>query len=167
MQSYQVQDVKDFMKKLLLTDTFDTFLLSEASVTTYAAFHLDGSMHSDYFSSDEAEALTVEQCGYVLWKRVRPIFFELMKGKNTPLSFQIVFRLAPHNVESLIRQSGISHRPEDIDGLFLNLRYDGSNLTCISGSSLRVFTMDRSLDHAWDTMLEKFFHKKEIIVSTH
>ena len=167
LQSYQIQDLKDFMKKLLLTDTFDTFLLSEASVTTYAAFHLDGTMHPDYFSTDEAEALTTEQCGYVLWKRVRPLFFELMKGKNTPLSFQFVFRLAPHNVESLIRQSGLSHRPEDVDGLFLTLRYDGTHLSCISGSSLRIFTMDHSLDHAWDAMLEKFFHKKEIIVSTH
>ena len=95
LQSYQIQDLKDFMKKLLLTETFDAFLLSEASVTTYAAFHLDGSIHPDYFSTDEAETLTTEQCGYVLWKRVRPLFFELMKGKNTPLSFQIVFRLAP------------------------------------------------------------------------
>lgn len=82
LQSYQIQDLKDFMKKLLLTDTFDTFLLSEASVTTYAAFHLDGTMHPDYFSTDEAESLTTEQCGYVLWKRVRPLFFELMKGKK-------------------------------------------------------------------------------------
>ena len=80
MQSYQIQDLKDFMKKLLLTETFDAFLLSEASVTTYAAFHLDGSIHPDYFSTDEAETLTTEQCGYVLWKRVRPLFFELMKG---------------------------------------------------------------------------------------
>ena len=58
MQSYQIQDLKDFMKKLLLTETFDAFLLSEASVTTYAAFHLDGSIHPDYFSTDEAKTLT-------------------------------------------------------------------------------------------------------------
>ena len=90
-----------------------------------------------------------------------------MKGKNTPLSFQIVFRLAPYNVESLLRQSGLSYRPEDVDGLFLTLRYDGTQLSCISGSSLRIFTLDHSLDHAWDAMLEKFFHKKEIVVSTH
>ena len=166
LQSYQIQDLKDFMKKLLLTETFDAFLLSEASVTTYAAFHLDGSIHPDYFSTDEAETLTTEQCVYVLWKRVRPLFFELMKGKNTPLSFQIVFRLAQYNVESLLRQSGLSYRPEDVEGLFLTLRYDGTQLSCISGSSLRIFTLDHSLDHAWDAMLEKFFHKKEIVVST-
>ena len=74
LQSYQIQDLKDFMKKLLLTETFDAFLLSEASVTTYAAFHLDESIHPDYFSTDEAETLTTEQCGYVLWKCLPTLF---------------------------------------------------------------------------------------------
>ena len=164
MQSFQIQDLKDFMKKLLILDTFDTFLVSEATVTTFATFHVEGSFHTDYFSDAELETLPAEQSGYVLWKRVRPFFWELIKGKNTPLSFQIVFRLAPHNVEALIRQSGLSIQPSDVDGLFLNVRYDGSTLTCISGTSLRIFTLDKSLEHAWDEMLGRFFKKKEIPV---
>lgn len=162
MQSYQIQDVRDFMKKLLLADTFDTFLLVEASVTTYAAFHIDGHFHGDYFGTDETAALPAEQSGFTLWKRLRPFFFELMKGKNTPLQFRIIFRLAPHNVDALLRQSGVSLRADDVDGLFLNLHYDGTHLNCISGTSLRTFTLDKSLEHAWDSMLERFFRQKEI-----
>lgn len=162
MRSYQIQDIRDFMKKLLVSDVFDTFLLSEASITTYATFHIDGIFHPEYLGSLEADLLTVEQCGYTLWRRVRPFFFDLTKGKNTPLHFRIVFRLAPHNVEKLAAQSGTSLRAEDIDGLFLNLHYDGSNLTCVSGTSLHIFSMDRTLEHAWDDMLEKFFCQKEI-----
>lgn len=162
MRSYQIQDIRDFMKKLLIAETFDTFLLSEASITTYATFRIDGTFHPEYLSSDAAEQLTTEQCGYTLWKRIRPFFFELTKGKNTPLNFHIVFRLAPHNVEQLLRQSGISFRPEDVDGLFLNIHYDGTHLNCVSGTSLRVFSLDKSLEHAWDSMLEKFFKQKEI-----
>lgn len=162
MQSFQIQDLKDFMKKLLILDTFDTFLLSEATVTTFATFHVEGSFHADYFSDAELEALPAELSGYVLWKRVRPFFWEFIRGKNTPLSFQITFRLAPHNVEALIRQFGLSIQPSDVDGLFLNVRYDGSSLICISGSSLRIFTMDKSLEHAWDETLGRFFRKKEI-----
>ena len=164
LQSFQIQDLKDFMKKLLILDTFDTFLVSEVTVTTFATFHVDGSFHADYFSDAETETLPAEQSGYALWKRVRPFFWELIKGKNTPLSFQIVFRLAPHNVESLIRQSGLSIQPSDVDGLFLNMRYDGSSLNCISGASLRIFTLDKSLEHAWDEMLGRFFKKKAIPV---
>ncbi len=162
MQSYQIQDLKDFTRKLLLMDTFDTFLLSEASITTYAAFHIDGKFYPEYLGTEEAEALTAEKSGYTLWRRVRPFFFELTKGKNTPLSFQIVFRLAPHNIDALVRQAGLSVNPEDVDGLFLNIRFDGSKLTCISGTSLKVFTLDKSLEHAWDEMLARFFRQKEI-----
>lgn len=162
MRSYQIQDIRDFMKKLLIAETFDTFLLSEASITTYAAFHIDGTFHPEYLGSDAAEALTTEQCGYTLWKRIRPFFFELTKGKNTPLNFHLVFRLAPHNVEHLLRQSGVSFHSEDVDGLFLNIHYDGTHLNCVSGTSLRIFSLDKSLEHAWDSMLEKFFKQKEI-----
>ena len=162
LRSYQIQDTRSFMKKLLIGDTFDTFLLSEAAITTFAAFHIDGAFHPEFFSTEEAEQLGVEQCGYALWKRVRPFFLELNKGKNTPLSFHLVFRLAPHNVEQLIRQSGIALRPEDVDGLFLNIRYDGTSVTCISGTSLKIFSLDKSLEHAGDSMLEKFFRQKEI-----
>ncbi len=150
------------MKKLLVGEVFDTFLLSEASITTYASFHIDGTFHPEYLGSAEAELLTTEKCGYTLWKRVRPLFFELTRGKNTPLSLRIVFRLAPHNVESLIAQSGVSLRAEDVAGLFLNLRFDGSSLTCTSGVSLRIFSPDRSLEHAWDEMLARFFRREEI-----
>ena len=167
MRSYQIQDIRDFMKKLLIADTFDTFLLSEASITTFSTFRIDGTFHPEYLS-EESEVSPAEQSGLTLWKRIRPFFFELTKGKHTPLNFQIVFRLAPHNVEKLITQSGLSFAPSDIGGLFLNIRYDGSSLTCVSGTSIRIFTLDKSLDFAWDSMLEKFFKQKEIpFVSTH
>lgn len=162
MRSYQIQDVRDFMKKLLLADTFDTFLLSEATITTFSRFQIDGTFHPDYLSSDEAAQLSAEQSGYALWRRVRPFFFEITKGKNTPLNFHIIFRLAKHNVAKLLEQSGVSFSPDDVDGLFLNIRFDGKELVCVSGTSIRIFSLDKSLEHAWDGMLEKFFKQKEI-----
>lgn len=162
MRSYQIQDIRDFTKKLLLQETFDTFLLSEATITTFAAFHIDGSFHADYLHDPETETAAAERSGYTLWKRVRPFFFDLTKGKNTPLSFRVVFRLAPHNVEALLAQSGVAMQPEDVDGLFLNIHFDGSSLTCVSGTSLRTFSLDKSLERAWDDTLEKFFRRKQI-----
>lgn len=162
MRSYQIQDNLDFMKKLLMADTFDTFLLSEAAITTYATFRIQGDFHPEYLSSAESQELGAEKSGYTLWRRVRPFFFELTRGKNVPLNFHIVFRLAPHNVEKLLQQSGISLQVSDVDGLFLNIRFDGKALTCVSGTSLHIFSLDKSLEHAWDLMLEKFFRQKEI-----
>ena len=52
--------------------------------------------------------------------------------------------------------------PQDIDGLFLNLNYEKDSLTCTSGTSVKFFTLDKSLDHAWEENLEKFFRQKQI-----
>ena len=162
LRAYQIQDIRDFMKKLLVGDVFDAFLLSEASITTYATFRIDGQFHPEYLSAQEAELLTAERCGYTLWRRVRPFFFDLTKGKNTPLRFHIVLRLSPANTEKLLTQSGVAVRADEVGGLFLNIRYDDRRLTCTSGVSLRTFLPDKSLEFAWDSMLEKFFRQKEI-----
>ncbi|MCC8067550.1 MAG: DUF5721 family protein [Clostridiales bacterium] len=162
MRSFQIQDNLGFMKKLLTDDTFDTFLLSEASITTFATFQIDGSFHPDYLNTEEAALLTAEKSGYTLWRRIRPFFYDLTKGKHTPLKFRIIFRLAPHNVEKLLLQSGVSFSADQVDGLFLNISFDGKSITCVSGLAMNVFTLDKTLEHAWDGMLSRFFHQKQI-----
>ena len=45
MIALQIVDLKDFMSKLLIGSTFDSFWLCEASVTTFATFTIDGTLH--------------------------------------------------------------------------------------------------------------------------
>ena len=42
MIALQIQDIKDFMSRLLLSSAFDAFLVVEGSVTTFSAFQIDG-----------------------------------------------------------------------------------------------------------------------------
>ena len=161
LQSLQIPDVKDFMAKLLAAEHFDAFLLSEASITTFTTFYIDGSFHADYFGNLEAES-EHPSAAFPCWKMLRPFFFDLVKGKNTPLNFKIIFRLADYNVEKLLSQSGIALHVQDISGLFLNVHYNGKEVFCTTGTSLRIFTLDKSLDHAWDSMVQKFFRQKQI-----
>ena len=93
---------------------------------------------------------------------MRPFCLELIKGKKTPLNFKIVFQLSASNTEKLLRQSGTSLNPSDVSGLYLNLHYNGQSLNCVTGTSLNLFTMDKSIEHAWDEMVRKFFRAKEI-----
>lgn len=76
----------------------------------------------------------------------------------------IVFQLSRQNVEKLLVGSGLSQTPADVFGLYLNLQYDGSHVTCTTGTSLRTFTMDKSLDRVWDEMVTKFFKQQQIPV---
>ena len=42
MQAFQILDIKGFMEKLLIDSAFDHFLLSQAAVTTFCTFTIDG-----------------------------------------------------------------------------------------------------------------------------
>ena len=53
-------------------------------------------------------------------------------------------------------------RPENVQGLYLNFHFDGTALTCVTGTSFRTFTMDKSLEHIWDEMAQKFFRQHQI-----
>ena len=133
MIAFSLTNIKDFMSHLLLNETFDHFSFIEGEITTFNTFH-----------------------------NVRNFCFFLIKGKRTPLAFQFVFSLAPKNIETLLLQNDLSVQADAVQGLYLNIRYNGETLTCITGTSFKTFTMDKTLEHAWDEMTENFFKKKGI-----
>lgn len=160
MQSLQIPDVKDFMGKLLGSDQFDAFLVSEASLTTFTTFQIDGTFHSDYFGAEDAGEEAAPKV--LTWKQLRPHMFELVKGRYTPLNLKVVFRLADYNVEKLLAQSGVPLNVRDVAGLFLNIHFASGQITCVTGSSLRIFTLDKSLDQAWDDMVRRYLRQCQI-----
>lgn len=162
MISLQIIDVKDFMSKLLISDTFNKFLLSEATITTGNTFTIDGHVNKDFYTPEELEDNNLADHTISTWEMLKPFCFELIKGKKTPLSFKLVFLLSPTNVTKLLEQSGISLTPIDINGLFLNIKYINNTLHCITGTSIKLFTLDKSLETEWDNMIQKFFKANEI-----
>lgn len=160
MIALQIADIKTFMKKLLLSESFDRFLLLEGSITTFNTFRIDGTLHPAYYTAEEQEQL--QQRSLSFWSELRPFCLELIKGKKTPLAFRFTFQLAAPNVQRLLLQTGISIPADQIRGLLLNLHYDGHSLSCTTGTSLTIFTLDKKLDHAWDDMIQKYFHQQEI-----
>lgn len=161
MTVIEITEIKSFMNKLFLEEAFDSFHVSEARFVTFSTFYIDGALKKDYYSKEELEVAQMENQRFSSWRQIRPFCLNLIRGKHTPLEFKIVFRLSPANVEKLISMSHLPLQPSDIDGLFLNLHYQAGALTCTTGTSLRIFTMDKSVDSVWDDMVKKFF------VSTH
>ena len=104
----------------------------------------------------------IPERNYSLWKELREYCFSLIRGKRTPLRFKFVFGLSEPNIEKLLRQQGLSFTPQDVQGLYLNISYDGHSLRCVTGTSMNLFTLDKSLEEAWDKMVQKFFVQKEI-----
>ncbi len=163
MTALQIQDIKNFMGKLLLSATFDNFLLVEGTITTYNTFHINGRLHKDFFTEEELSQKGMTARDFSLWKEVKPFCLELIKGKKTPRSFQFTFQLSKENTEKLLASSGIvSFSPENISGLLLNIRYENNCLSCITATNLNLFTLDKTLEHAWDDMIKRFLKQQEI-----
>lgn len=144
------------MAELLLRETFDSFLFIEGSVTTFNKFTIDGYIHKDFYDKYTTQEV------YSVWKSLREFVFSIIKGKRTPLDFHFVFSLSEDMIRMLIEDHQLDFQPESVQGLYLNFRYDGSTLTCVTGTSLKVFTLDKSLDHAFDKWVEQFFTEHEI-----
>lgn len=157
MIALELPEVKECMSKLLLSETFDPFYFIEGEVVTFSTFHLDGYLKKDFFEEGDAP-----EREYALWKDVRELFFSMIKGKRTPLSFKFVLGLSDSNIEKLLLQQELAFKPQDVRGLYINLKYDNGKLQCITGTAMNLFTLDKSLEQAWDMMVQKFFTQKEI-----
>ena len=157
MIALSLTEVKECMSKLLLSEVFDPFMFVEGEIVTYATFTIDGYLKKDFFNENEAP-----EREYALWKDVREYCLSIVKGKRTPLSFKFILGLSTSNIEKLIQQQQLDFEIEDVRGLYINLKFDGQKLQCITGTAMNIFTMDKSLEQAWDIMVQKFFVQKEI-----
>ena len=157
MIALALTDVKECMGKLLLSETFDPFYFIEGEIVTFNTFTMDGYLKKDFYNEEN-----VPEREYALWKDIREFCFSIIKGKRTPLSFKFILGLSDSNIEKLLLQQELDFKPQDVRGLYINLKYDGQNLQCITGTAMNLFTMDKSLEQAWDKMVQKFFTQKEI-----
>ncbi len=163
MKAFTILEIKYFMSQLLLKDTFDHFRLLEMTLTTNVTYTIDGQLHPDFYDAGEAELLKARDESHIFWKEVRPFCLSLIKGKHTPLYFKIVFQLGKEETRQFLTKNNLSLRADDIFGLYLNCQFDGNHLTCVTGTSLRYFTLDKTVDYAWDDKITRFFQTHNII----
>lgn len=147
---------KNCMQHLLLKPTFDSFSLIEGEITTYNTFRIDGYIHKNFYEDAPLK-------DYSSWGDLREFCFHIIRGKRTPLNFRFILSLPKEEFEAFLTDQEIpSLSHTDIQGLYLNLKYDGTNLQCITGTSLNIFTMDKTLENIWDNYARKFFLNQEI-----
>ena len=56
MKAFQLTEKKEFMNLLLRSETFDNFLLSEASIHAAVSYEIDGRLNESFFSSEELDS---------------------------------------------------------------------------------------------------------------
>lgn len=152
MVGLKIEDVKEFTSKLFVKESFDSFLVKEIQIITYNSFSIDGHIRKGYFTDEELEEFGKE--GFTAWKLLRPVCFGLIKGRRLPESFRIVLQLSRSQVERFAAGQGVDS--EQIQGMYLNIRYEDGALYCITGLSLGFFTLDKSLENLWDSTAQDF-----------
>ncbi len=144
MTIYKALNIKAFMNALLKSDVFDNFELREININTFASFSINGK------KTDE------ETISYCKWEEIKPYAFEVIKGNRLPRLIKIIFSLNPESVPGV----------EGASALFLNITYENDSINCITGISMKNFTLDRSAEYTFDEYIAEFFNKNNISVST-
>lgn len=162
MIALKITNVKQFMGKLLGSDTFDSFLLEEASISTYNTFLIDGHQNREFYTSQEWEDETIRPYDFSEWKYIRPICFDLIKGTRTPSAFRFVLHLIPKYVSSILDKGDTNVEAKQVKAFVLNIKYDGTGLTLVTGTAFHTFLMDKSPDALWDKSVRQFLSQKGI-----
>ena len=162
MISVKILDVKALMSELLVHDLFDNFLLSELEIITSNYFKISGKIYKEFYSNEELEQMQGRDSSY--WKEIKPLAFNIIKGSKMPLSMKLVLMLPPASVESIVDKSNVGLSSSDVSGMFLNFLFEKGEVICTTGISIRVFSLDKTLDNLWDDMAVSFLKSKEIAI---
>ncbi len=163
MLACKIKDIKSFTSKLFVKDDFDKFAVSEAVIMTYNSFVIDGHLRKEHFTNEEWEAFGGAR--FSLWEMIKPFCFQAIKGKKAPESFKIVLLLSEAEkngfFEALVEKPA-NIAPANVNGMFLNIKYENSELYITCGTSLNIFMLDKTIDNAWAAYVKRFLGEHKI-----
>ena len=157
----KVEDLKAFMSALLIGESFDSWEVVEAKAETFFELSVNGRVKKSFF--DAEDEITRE---FVSWKEIKELFYRMIKGKRLPGLLRIVLCADMEKTEELRKNSG-ADALEQGSRLLLNIRYSNGECIVTGGVSHQSFSLDKSLEQAWDKELQDILKNKGIVVSTH
>lgn len=159
MITVRINSVKNFMNHLLNANTFDQFLMEEATIKTYNTFIIDGHIQTDFYSKEEQEDFNLCPFPFSSWSDMKRICFDLIKGKRLPLKMKFILQLHPDEKEALLQDLSLPYDSTQISALILKIQYENSSLNLTTGINYKTFVMNKQADQVWDKYLETFLNK--------
>lgn len=159
MRAWEIDNIKIAMANLLLKDTFDLFLLEQATIHTSMKIDYDGHLYNGYFPLDTLDKMK-EHGDCIAYLEVRNIFYERIKGNIIPPYFKFVLKATNEMIDKICKD--YSFNKENVEGMFLNFTYREDRLLITAGISLKNFSQDRTIEDAWCIQMEEFLKKSGI-----
>ena len=160
MIALKIEDLKTLPAQLFMGETFDYWLVREANIVTFNSFTIDGRIRQGYYSDEELETNRIEELSS--WKTLRPFCYSLIRGRKLPESFQITLQLSPEENEKFIRRVKPDLSADQVAALYLNIRYENHAAACVTGTSLKIFMLDKQIEQEWDETVRRYFKKLQI-----
>ncbi len=154
----QIENIKDFVNQLLSHEAWGRFRLYEAEVKGFCTLRIDGSLNREFFDQEEE----MEDQKYAAWKDIKGIFYQAIRGNKLPVSFKINLVADEETVEELLEKEHLSIQNSEVVSLNLNIYYERGSLAATTGTSLKIFTMDKTLEYAWENYIKDFFKTMNI-----
>ncbi len=147
------------MAALLVSDVFGDFCLQEAVINTSVSYSINGRIHRDFYSEEEAEGIKNE---FAEWTEIRPRIFEMIKGKNLPLSFRMTLSLKNDKMHALLHEKSPEGYSSAIKELCVNIRFEKGVAAMMTGTSYESFVMTKAEELIWDNAFMEFLTSKNI-----
>lgn len=160
MVALNMEDLKSFTSRLFVGETFDGWLVREVSIVTFNTFTIDGHIRQGYYSEEELEEYQIEELS--AWKVLKPFCYSLIRGKKLPESFLITFQLSPADTAEFLTYAQLDFTAEQVNALYLNVRYESGRLRCVTGTSLNLFTLDRQIEIEWDEAVRQYLRREKL-----
>lgn len=154
MNLITINDIKITMAMLLGKDVFNKFLLDEAEVMTYAKLTLNGRRNMKWYDTEEIERGLSE---FIKWGEIRQIFFDYIKGSKTPEYFKVSLKADDIVAKQMLEDSGCYDKYVSLGTqLHMQIRYGNDVLQIVTGVYNSQFTMDKTVENAWDNAVKEW-----------
>ncbi len=160
MLSVQIGDVRTFMHRFLLTDTFDGFRLTEAEIVREYTFSLKGGVPFGYYGEDEVEIPDVAEGENLPYGYLREMISEQIKGQRKPLSCRFVLSLPREGSDAGMVMDAPG--TEAVKEFLLRIDYDARGLRLTTGINYLTFTPQRDAALLWDDWVQDFLKELQV-----
>lgn len=158
MKNFEINDnkeIKEFLNGLFTDERYESFYLFSVKLDSSVSYDIDGKINREFYDEDEFSELTEKE--YICWRDIKKTVLGFMKDGKLPVKMKLILMFNKDNITRLIEMNNIPIHPENVRALFMNVLFSDNKLSVTTGTSLNVFTMDKSLEDLWDATVEKYY----------
>lgn len=165
MRSFTITNNRSFMAALFTGNLFDPFYTESVQITTACTLKIDGRTVPAFYTADELAQMPAPLPEFTPWSVLRSLCFSAIKGKKTPLFFQITFHADKQTLTRLTSSDRCAADASLVQALALTIRFESGICRLTTGTAFTTFVPDKSLEKLWDEEVQCFLDTQGIEAS--